>query len=160
MSSLNMPPPVTPETALFVDVDGTLLELARHPEHARAAPRPKVSLALNSRRAAAREEAAREAIGRARNAADGDFHFREGKIVFELEPSGRTRGTAVAERWPIFVDKDVPDEDGFTAVNGMGGDAVRVGPAENNAARFQATGAGQVVAWLDAAWEAEHGVGS
>ncbi len=138
MSSLNMPPPATPETALFVDPDGTLLELASHPEHVRAAPRLKVSLALHSRGSPAREEAAREAIGRPRNAADGDFHVREGKMVFELKSLGRNRGTAV---------------------NGMGSDAVRVRPVEKSAARFQATGAEQVIAWLDAAWRAKHGVG-
>ena len=45
MSASNPLPPVSSESALFLDVDGTLLALASHPGDVRAAPRLKVSLA-------------------------------------------------------------------------------------------------------------------
>ena len=249
MSSSNPLPPVSAESALFLDVDGTLLELASHPDDVRAAPRLKVSLAhaaeilggalalvsgrsiasldqifsplvlpaaglhglerrdsaglvhyaeamasgleealhilrsfagsapgllvedkgaalaLHYRGAPDHEEAAREAMERARLAADGDFHVQEGKMVLELKPAGRNKGTAVADfmgeppfegRRPIFAGDDVTDEDGFVAVNRMGGESIRVGPAARSAAGHHAAGVDEIIAWLDAAWEAGH----
>lgn len=202
MSCANSLPPVIPETALFPDVDGTLLELASQPDQVRATPPLNVSLAsataqvggalapvsgrsiespdqifsprvmpaaalvLRYRGAPEQHDAAREAVGRARSAADDDFHVQMGKMVSGLKPAGRNQGTAVmdfmaepscAGRRPIFVDDDVTDENGFRALKETGGHSVRVGPVENSAARFQADGGEQFISWLDAAWETKHG---
>lgn len=70
----------------------------------------------------------------------------EGKMVVELLPAGRDKGTAIldlcgsapfAGRRPVFLGDDVTDEAGFHAVNGLGGVSVRIGDGRATAARYR-----------------------
>ena len=79
-----------------------------------------------------------------------------GKCVIEAKLSGATKGTAIREfmdeapfsgRRAVFVGDDVTDEEGFAAVQGMGGLGVKVGDGES-AARSRLNGPAEVRAWL------------
>ncbi|TQI75884.1 trehalose 6-phosphatase [Bosea sp. AK1] len=64
------------------------------------------------------------------------MRLQEGKAVAELVPAGASKGSAIAwlmatpvyaGRIPVFIGDDITDEDGFEAVNAMGGVSVRIG---------------------------------
>ena len=250
MAPLPPLPPWNAGWALFLDVDGTLLEIEEHPDDVRARPRLKVlvehalhalggalalvsgrsiasldrvfaplvlpaaglhglerrgadgrvhypsgfaerlgaarcrlmhfvqsqkgllledkgaALALHFRAAPELAEAARRAIESARAELGDDFHVQQGKMVLELKPGGEDKGTAVAAfmleapfagRLPVFVGDDVTDEDGFRAVNGMGGISVRVGRLPQGqattAAQHCAASVEAVLDWLESCLE-------
>jgi trehalose 6-phosphate phosphatase len=86
-----------------------------------------------------------------------EFTLQRGKMVFEIRPSGRDKGTAIAEFMheppfsrltPVFIGDDKTDEDGFNTVNGLGGHAVKVGSGKT-AARWRLADADAVLRWLD-----------
>ena len=65
------------------------------------------------------------------------FELQTGKFVVEVKPSGKDKGSAIAEfaaeapfagRRPVFIGDDLTDEPGFDVVNRAGGYAVKVGP--------------------------------
>jgi trehalose 6-phosphate phosphatase len=100
------------------------------------------SLALHYRLAPMLEERVREAIEREASALGSNFEIQRGIKVLELKPTGRDKGTAVAEfmreapfagRVPVFIGDDLTDEFGFGVVNGLGGISVKVGPAATQA---------------------------
>ncbi len=79
-----------------------------------------------------------------------------GKMVFELKPANRTKGTAIrsfmaeppfASRRPVFIGDDTTDEEGFEAVNELGGVSVKVGEGES-AASFRFASPQRVGVWL------------
>lgn len=85
-----------------------------------------------------------------------EFELQEGKMVFEIKPSGRDKGTAIAEfmrenpfrdRSPVFIGDDHTDEYGFRVVNRLGGHSVKVGKGQT-AARWRLQDAAAVRAWL------------
>jgi trehalose 6-phosphate phosphatase len=51
-------------------------------------------------------------------------------------------------RIPLFIGDDVTDEEGFEAVNALGGYSVRVGDLAATAARFRFSSVSTVIAWL------------
>ena len=85
------------------------------------------------------------------------FEVLAGASVVELRSPGVHKGTAIAAfmaeppfagRTPVFVGDDITDEDGFRAVNAMGGVSVLAGPARPTAAHYHLPDVGSVVAWL------------
>jgi len=84
------------------------------------------------------------------------FHVLEGKMVMELRPDDVNKGTVVeaamgrppfAGRHPVFVGDDITDEDGFAAVNRMGGTSIRIGPGPT-AARYTLDSVDETLEWL------------
>jgi trehalose 6-phosphate phosphatase len=72
----------------------------------------------------------------------GALAIQRGKMVVELRPAGKDKGTAIAEfmseppfhgRTPVFLGDDLTDEYGFSIVNGLGGLAVKVGAGATEA---------------------------
>ena len=87
-----------------------------------------------------------------------DLAVKRGKCVIELVPPGADKGAAVrafmgeapfAGSRPLFVGDDITDEDGFKAVQELGGLAVLVGHRRPTAARYQLADPAAVQQWLD-----------
>ena len=86
------------------------------------------------------------------------FELQQGKMVWELKPSGRDKGSVIGEfmreppfagRTPVFIGDDQTDEFGFEIVNRLGGHSVKVGEGAS-AARWRLAQATDVRAWLGA----------
>jgi trehalose 6-phosphate phosphatase len=114
------------------------------------------ALALHYRLAPRHAQAARAAIEVAARELGESFEIQAGKMVLELKPGGRDKGTAIEEfmaeppfrgRRPVFVGDDLTDEFGFGVVNRMGGVSVKVGEGRS-AARWRLADAAAVRAWL------------
>jgi trehalose 6-phosphate phosphatase len=98
------------------------------------------------------------------------FELQTGKFVMELKPSGKDKGSAIAEfaaeapfagRRPIFIGDDLTDEPGFEVVNQLGGHSVKVGRGISRA-RWHLFDAAAVRRWLSAYAEqfAPHAMGT
>ena len=92
-------------------------------------------------------------------AGDALWKLQPGKAMVEVGPTGRDKGTAIAEymtevpfqgRLPVFVGDDRSDEHGFAAVDGLGGWGVKVGPGPT-LARYRLRDVAAVRRWLGAA---------
>lgn len=79
-----------------------------------------------------------------------------GKAVLELVPAGVSKGSAIerfmgvppfAGRIPVFVGDDLTDEEGFDAVNSMGGVTIHVGDMPT-AAHLRFASPAEVRCWL------------
>lgn len=86
-----------------------------------------------------------------------------GKMVFELLPAKSGKGQAIETymeqppwrgRMPVFAGDDVTDEDGFEAVNALGGVSVRVGDLDATAAHYHLESVGALRRWLERLEEA------
>jgi trehalose 6-phosphate phosphatase len=124
------------------------------------------SLALHYRLAPQLAGAAQAALREAAERLGDDFEVLDGKMVVELKPSGRDKGSAIEEfmreppfagRTPVFLGDDHTDEYGFGVVNRLGGQSVKVGPG-SSAARWRIVDAFAVRAWLHE-WLARFGAG-
>jgi len=114
------------------------------------------SAALHYRLAPQLADAARGAVHNAASELGPGFEVQDGKMVVELKPSGRDKGSAIEEfmreaefagRIPVFIGDDLTDEFGFGVVNRLGGHSVKVG-AGASAARWRVADAAAVRAWL------------
>lgn len=85
------------------------------------------------------------------------FHLQPGKCVLELKPACASKRSAIEAfmqelpfrgRRPLFVGDDLTDEDGFVAVNALGGDSIRVGPPAATAAGWRLDSVPDVMRWL------------
>ncbi len=129
-----------------------------------------MTLALHYRLAPALRALAEREM-RAAAAALGDaFELQSGKFVIEIKPSGKDKGSAIAEfaaeapfagRRPVFIGDDLTDEPGFDLVNRMGGHSLKVGPGITRA-RWHLFDAAAVRRWLATYAEqfAPHATGS
>jgi trehalose 6-phosphate phosphatase len=84
------------------------------------------------------------------------FELQTGKFVIEIKPSGKDKGSAIAEfageapfagRRPVFIGDDLTDEPGFDVVNRIGGHSVKVGSGITRA-RWHLFDAAAVRRWL------------
>ena len=119
------------------------------------------TVTLHFRMAPDLETAARELIESHRLQLEPDYKLQEGKMMIEIKPVAATKGCAVElfmqespfkGRLPVFVGDDLTDEDGFEAVNRLGGLSVWVSetPASRDtSAQFHLSGVGEVIAWLN-----------
>ena len=87
------------------------------------------------------------------------YELQAGKFVYEIKPSGRDKGSAIAEfmmeppfagRVPAFLGDDLTDEYGFALVNASGGHSIKVGSGLT-VARWRLPGAKSVYEWLSSA---------
>ncbi|MGE0113533.1 MAG: trehalose-phosphatase [Steroidobacteraceae bacterium] len=115
------------------------------------------ALAMHYRLAPQYESIVREVMTAVAEPLTGQFVLRAGKCVLELAPAGYSKRTAIeafmaekpfAGRVPVFVGDDVTDEDGFAAVNALGGHSIRVGHNGLTAARHCFGSVSAVIAWL------------
>ncbi len=121
--------------------------------------RKSAGAALHYRNAPALEDACRALVAELETDIGDDYRLIDGKMVLEIAPRDQTKGEAIRKilhhvpfrgRRPVFVGDDVTDEDGFRAVNALGGLAVRVGGDDQTAARYRLPGVAAVRAWLEA----------
>ncbi len=119
--------------------------------------RKQGGVSLHYRKAPALEPACREAVESLMADLGEDFRLIAGKMVFEISPAAHNKGAAIrrigdeppfAGRTPVFVGDDVTDEDGFEAVNRLGGVTVRVGDIDHSAAKFTLPDVAAVRPWL------------
>ena len=84
------------------------------------------------------------------------FELLLGKMVFEIKPRGKDKGTATSEfmqeepfnaRVPVYIGDDATDESGFMLVNTMCGHSVKVGDGITRA-RWRLADATAVRRWL------------
>jgi trehalose 6-phosphate phosphatase len=101
-----------------------------------------LNLALHYRTAPHAAPVAEGAIRAAARDLGHRFEIQQGKMVWEVKPSGYDKGTAIDEyldeapftgRVPVFVGDDLTDEVGFEKVNGRGGYSIKVGPGRTRA---------------------------
>ena len=114
------------------------------------------SLALHYRGAPGLAQEVESEVRQATHSLGKHFEVQSGKMVWEMKPAGRNKGTAIAEfmaetpfvsRLPVFIGDDRTDEHGFELVNRMGGHSIKVG-AGNTHARWRLTDAREVRMWL------------
>lgn len=88
----------------------------------------------------------------------GAFELLPGKRLYEVIPSGLSKGTALAAlaalpafrgRIPVMVGDDIGDEAAFAAAEGLHGFALRVAGEHYDADAADFAGPRAVVAWLD-----------
>jgi len=116
------------------------------------------SLALHYRATPDWEAAARRALVEALAAVGPEFHIQEGKKVLELKPYAAGKGSAIEAfmdeppfrgRCPVFIGDDLTDEDGFDAVNRLGGHSIAVGFDRPTRARWRLRDEQEVLSWLE-----------
>lgn len=115
------------------------------------------TLAMHYRRAPAMHERVLKFVEEQLEMLDNDFVLQPGKMVFEVRPGGRDKGTAIeafmreppfAGRMPVFVGDDKTDEDGFAVVNRLGGVSIKVGKGPTGAG-WRLDNAAEVAGWLE-----------
>jgi trehalose 6-phosphate phosphatase len=113
------------------------------------------SLALHYRMAPEFEAACQHAMKLVCDEVAG-MTLMHGKMVIELKPALASKSLALrafmrehpfAGRDPIFAGDDVTDEDGFEALQALGGGGVKVGAGET-IAKFRLAGTGTLREWL------------
>lgn len=119
--------------------------------------RKSVSLSVHYRERPDLEDEVLRTMEKIHSHMDGDFRLLRGKMVVELTPAAANKGSAIktfmemppfAGRKPVFVGDDVTDEDGFAAVNAMGGLSVRIGNPAGSAARWHFANISELRDWL------------
>ena len=101
-----------------------------------------LNLALHYRTAPERASVAEDAIRAVARDLGIRFEIQQGKMVWEVKPSGYDKGTAIEEyldeppflgRRPVFLGDDLTDEVGFEFVNRHGGHSIKIGPGRTRA---------------------------
>jgi len=154
--------------------DGRVVQAQPHPALARATDalhafaardsgllveeKAGLSVALHFRLAREQAQAARACA--CHIAAETGLSLQDGDMVAELRTPGASKGDSVcafmampsfAGARPVFVGDDTTDEDGFEAVQTLGGIGVMVGAPRATGARFRLSDVDAALAWLEAA---------
>lgn len=117
----------------------------------------RCSLAVHFRMAPHLEPQVRRLFGELQQALGPGFQVLTGKYCLEIQPAAVNQGSAIeafmreapfAGRLPVFVGDDDTDEDGFEAVNRLGGLSIRVGHRPGTAAQWRLANVNAVLAWL------------
>jgi trehalose 6-phosphate phosphatase len=147
----SLPQPVLDEMRAFAATDpGLLLE------------EKQGGVSLHFRRAPGLEAQCTELVQRLLPQIESDFRLIAGKMVFEFAPREHHKGAAITEimqqapfagRRAVFLGDDVTDEDGFRAVNAMGGLTIHVGGDRDSEARYVLPDVAAVRRWLDSLTE-------
>lgn len=107
----------------------------------------RIGVGIHWRLAPEAEDEARAAIADLARRLGPGYRVQDGKAVSEILPAHAGKGAGIralmgmppySGRRPVFVGDDRTDEDGFAAVNALGGVTIKIGPG--------ATGAGYRVA--------------
>jgi trehalose 6-phosphate phosphatase len=115
------------------------------------------ALAVHFRLAPHMEPRVRALMQELASAAQPRLHLHAGKYYLELRTARDARRRAIEEfmqaapfagRMPVFVGDDDTDEQGFEAVNDMGGLSIHVGHRPGTAARWQFANVNAVLHWL------------
>ena len=110
--------------------------IADHPQA--EVERKSYSVALHYRRAPEAEHDAFNLLTLLASEASGNYEILPAKMAFELKLTAMNKGKAITalmseepyrRRIPVFAGDDVTDEDGFRAVEAMGGIPLRVDTA-------------------------------
>jgi trehalose 6-phosphate phosphatase len=118
-----------------------------------------VGFSLHYRRRPDLADACLALAGRAAALAQGRLTVRPGKMIVELLPPAANKGHAVTEflhrppfqgRVPVCIGDDRTDEDGFVAVNRLGGVSIHVGTTGETVAQYRLADVPSVIAWLSA----------
>ncbi len=116
-----------------------------------------LTLAVHYRLAPGAEGALADLLESALGLTGGLLCMQRSKMVFEVRPTGKDKGTAVAEfmaeapfrgRTPVFVGDDLTDELAFGVVNDLGGFSIKVGDGPTEA-HWRLDDVGAVRAWLE-----------
>ncbi|CAH1655728.1 putative trehalose-phosphate phosphatase [Hyphomicrobiales bacterium] len=108
----------------------------------------RISAALHWRLAPELRDEALDLMRKAAARLGPGVRLQEGKSVAELVPAGASKGSAIAwlmatpayaGRRPVFIGDDITDEDGFEAVNAMGGLSIRIGTDRDSLAAIRLT---------------------
>lgn len=122
----------------------------------------QTSLSLHYRLHPALGPACVELLARAIEGRAG-WQLMHGKAVAEVKPAHVGKGRAIAAfmaeapfagRRPCFAGDDVTDEDGFAAVQALGGDAIKVGEGATRA-QHRCADPSSLRAWLRSALESD-----
>ncbi|WP_072393824.1 trehalose-phosphatase [Hyphomicrobium sp. CS1GBMeth3] len=115
-------------------------------------------IAVHYRLAPQAERLVLEALEAALDKHAGAFELLPGKRLFEVVPSGLSKGTALASltslpafrgRVPIMIGDDIGDEPAFAAAEGMHGFALRVAGEQYPMEAADFAGPRSVINWLD-----------
>ena len=115
-----------------------------------------LSVALHYRQAPAARDWAHRTMRALHETLGPEFKLVVGKMVWELRPGGRDKGTAIADfmtelpfagRVPVFIGDDDTDEDGFRVINQAHGHSIKVGEGTSRA-RWRLPDAQSVRVWL------------
>lgn len=129
--------------------------VARHPET--FIEDKGVTLALHYRRRPDLEPTLIDEVESGLEGIASNLKLLHGNSVLEIRPAGANKGTAIdafmgeapfAGRTPVFAGDDVTDEDGFRAVNALGGISVKVNSGPS-AAAYRLSGTAAVLDWLE-----------
>lgn len=113
------------------------------------------AVALHYRHAPALEALALQVMQDAAQRAPG-LELLRGKSVLEIKPAGISKGTAIeafmatapfAGRRPLFAGDDMTDEAGFSAVQRLGGQGIKVGEGDTQA-QFRCASPAALRQWL------------
>lgn len=143
--------------ALPADVIQSMRKLALDIPGVIAEPKG-AGLAIHYRLAPHAEGQILDALEATLDAHAGAFELLPGKRLYEVVPSGLSKGTALATlsalpafrgRTPIMIGDDIGDETAFTAAENLDGFALRVAGEHYDADISDFAGPRAVVAWLD-----------